>query len=148
MFRVEGSGCLQIVGFMVECFGAVLRRRTRRRRSHVCVPPMQRRVSHGRAIYRTENHQLVREGRKKEEEEEEDDDERVARVGPVMLNLSDQRHVGAVQHTNNTAELTAIAKAFTWLNTEAPGDPPTPAFIVMLTYSMPQKQFRQSTTAA
>ena len=49
--------------------------------------------------------------------------------GPVMLDTSDQRYIGATQATNNTAELTAIAEAFTWLNTEAPGDPRVPAYI-------------------
>ena len=41
--------------------------------------------------------------------------------------------------TNNTAELTAIAEAFTWVNTEAPGDPRVPAYIIS-THSMRQRQ--------
>ena len=49
--------------------------------------------------------------------------------GPVALDSADQRYIGATQHTNSTAELTAIAEALIWLNTEAREDPRNPAVL-------------------
>ena len=40
---------------------------------------------------------------------------------PVLVDSTDQRFLGATKQTNNTAELTAIAEALIWLDTEAPG---------------------------
>ena len=41
--------------------------------------------------------------------------------GPVLTDATDQRYLGADKATNNTAELTAIAEALVWIDTEAPG---------------------------
>ena len=49
---------------------------------------------------------------------------------PVLLDPEDQRYLGAQQASNNTGELTAIAEALLWLNTEAPGPPDAPAEIL------------------
>ena len=49
--------------------------------------------------------------------------------GPVVTDESDQRWLGAQKHSNNTAELTAIAEALTWLQTEAPGPEHVPVSI-------------------
>lgn len=49
---------------------------------------------------------------------------------PVVLDPDDQRFLGAQQASNNTGELTAIAEALIWLNTEAPGPSDAPAQIM------------------
>lgn len=50
--------------------------------------------------------------------------------GPVILDETDQRFLGAEQYSNNTGELTAIAEALIWLEEEAPGESTLPAEIV------------------
>ena len=47
--------------------------------------------------------------------------------GPVPVEQWDPRWLGALQPTNNTAEVTAIAEALIWLDTEAPGPEHIPA---------------------
>ena len=53
----------------------------------------------------------------------------VTLYGPVMLDRTDQRSLGAERNSNNTAELSAIAEALIWLNEEAPGRETIPAII-------------------
>jgi ribonuclease HI len=49
--------------------------------------------------------------------------------GPVPLDKWDERWLGADVATNNVAEVTAMAEAFIWLDSEAPGPPNTPVTI-------------------
>ena len=49
--------------------------------------------------------------------------------GPVPTARWDNRWLGAEIASNNTGELTAMAEALLWLDTEAPGDPTLPALI-------------------
>jgi len=48
----------------------------------------------------------------------------------VVVDATDHRFLGAERHSNNTAELSAMVEAFTWLNTEAPDEGRTPAVLV------------------
>lgn len=50
--------------------------------------------------------------------------------GPVLLDDTDQRFLGAEQYSNNTGELSAIAEALIWLDEESPGSSHLPAEIV------------------
>jgi ribonuclease HI len=49
--------------------------------------------------------------------------------GPVIIDPRDTMWFGAGEHTNNTAELTAIGETFCWILNEAPGVASAPATI-------------------